>query len=74
MWSLDEITKSTEDHVVYTWGATDPMRKAALPIAKAEGVYVIDFNGKKYIDMTSQAMNNNLGYTIPKSILDAITN
>lgn len=52
-WNLDEITKSTEDHVVYTWGATDPMRKSAMAIAKGEGVYLFDYSGKKYIDMTS---------------------
>jgi len=73
-WNLEEITKSTEDHVIYTWGATDPMRKSAMAIAKGEGVYLFDYSGKKYIDMTSQAINNNLGYGIPKPILDAITN
>ena len=64
-WNLDEIDKSTEDHVVYTWGATDPMRKSSVPIARGEGVFLYDYNGKKYYDMTSQAINNNLGYTIP---------
>ena len=73
-WTLEEIKKSTEDHVVYTWGATDPMRNAAIPIKRGEGVYLFDYSGKKYIDMTSQAINNNLGYGIPKPILDAITN
>ena len=73
-WNLDEITKSTEEHVVYTWGATDPARKSAMAIKKGEGVYLFDYSGNKYIDMTSQAINNNLGYGIPKPILDAITN
>ena len=73
-WKLDEIMKSTEEHVVYTWGATDPSRKAAMPIQRGEGVFLYDYNGNKYYDMTSQAINNNLGYGIPKPILDAITN
>jgi 4-aminobutyrate aminotransferase-like enzyme len=73
-WTLEEIKKSTEEHVVYTWGATDPMRNAALPIKRGEGVYLYDYSGKKYTDMTSQAVNNNLGYGIPKPILDSITN
>jgi taurine--2-oxoglutarate transaminase len=73
-WTIEEIKKSTEDHVVYTWGATDPMRNSAIPIKRGEGVYLFDYNGNKYIDMTSQAINNNLGYGIPKPILDAITN
>jgi taurine---2-oxoglutarate transaminase len=73
-WNLDEINQSTKDHVVYTWGATDPSRNSAMAIKKGEGVYLFDYNGNKYTDMTSQAINNNLGYSIPKPILDAITN
>ena len=72
-WSLEEITKSTEEHVVYTWGATDPMRKVALPISHGEGVYIYNYDGSKYMDMTSQHINNNLGYTIPQPIHDAIS-
>jgi len=52
-WGLDEIMKSTEQHVVYTWGATDPMRKSSLPIKRGEGVFLVDYNDKKYYDMTS---------------------
>ena len=29
-WTLEEIEQSTADHVMYTWGATDPMRKASV--------------------------------------------
>lgn len=59
---------------MFTWGATDPMRKSAIPIKRGEGVFLYGYDGKKYYDMTSQAINNNLGYGIPKPILDAITN
>jgi len=72
-WGLDQIMKSTEEHVIYTWGATDPARKGSIPIERGEGIYLYDYSGNKYIDMTSQAINNNLGYGIPKPILDAIT-
>jgi taurine--2-oxoglutarate transaminase len=64
--------QSTKDHVIYTWGATDPMVKAAVPIKKGEGIYLIDYNDKKYIDFSSQAINNNLGYTIPETVRAAI--
>lgn len=72
-WNVDEVIKSNEDHVVYTWGATDAMRNSSIPIARGEGVYLFDYNGKKYIDMTSQAVNNNLGYGIPEPVLNSIT-
>ena len=35
-------------------------------------MFLYDYAGKKYYDMTSQAINNNLGYTIPPSVLKAI--
>jgi 4-aminobutyrate aminotransferase-like enzyme len=72
-WKLDQIKKSTEEHVVYTWGATDATREGAFAIKRGEHIYVEDFEGKKYIDLSSQAINNNLGYTIPKPVLEAVT-
>ena len=72
-WTYDEVMKSTEDHAMYTWGATDPMRKSAIAFQRGEGIYLIDYQGKKYIDMSSQAINNNLGYSIPDNVLNAIT-
>lgn len=52
-WTLDEVMKSTEEHVVFTWGATDPMRKAAKDFKRGEGIYLYDYSGKKYIDFSS---------------------
>lgn len=55
-WSLDEVMQSTKDHVVYTWGATDAMRNGSKAYAKGEGIYLFDYDGKKYIDFSSQAI------------------
>lgn len=52
-WSLNEVMKSTEEHVVFTWGATDPMRNAAKDFKSGEGIYLVDYAGKKYVDLTS---------------------
>ena len=49
------------------------MRKAAIAFERGEGIYLYDYSGKKYIDFSSQAINNNLGYSIPDSVLNAIT-
>lgn len=65
--------KSTEEHVVFTWGASDPMRQAAKDFKRGEGIYLYDYAGKKYIDFSSQAINNNLGYSIPENVLNAVT-
>lgn len=71
-WTVDEVVESNKDHVVYTWGATDASRNASIPIERGEGVYLFDYSGKKYIDMTSQAVNNNLGYGCPAPVANAI--
>jgi taurine--2-oxoglutarate transaminase len=44
-----------------------------MAIKRGEGIYLYDYNGNKYVDMTSQAINNNLGYGIPQPIHDAIS-
>jgi 4-aminobutyrate aminotransferase-like enzyme len=72
-WTLDEVMKSTEEHVIFTWNATDPMRKGAKDFKRGEGIYLYDYAGNKYIDFSSQAINNNLGYSIPDQVLAAIT-
>jgi taurine---2-oxoglutarate transaminase len=52
-WTLDEVMKSTEEHVVFTWTATDPTRKAAKDFKRGEGIYLYDYAGNKFIDFSS---------------------
>ena len=52
-WSHEQIFESTKDHLVYSWGATDTMRDHSVPIERGEGVFLYDFDGKRYYDMTS---------------------
>ena len=42
-----------------------------LPVKSAEGSYFTDYNGKKYLDFSSQLMCSNLGHT-NKRIADAV--
>lgn len=53
---------------MFPWFSTDVMREWAIPIKRGKGIYVYDYDGKEYIDLTSQSMSNNLGYGIPKQI------
>jgi len=49
-----------KQHTFWTWsaqGAVEP-----IPVVRAEGIYFWDANGKRYIDMNSQAMCSNLGH------------
>ena len=39
-----------------------------LPIASAEGSYFTDYEGKRYLDFSSQLVNVNIGYQHPKLV------
>ncbi|MGE4589027.1 MAG: aminotransferase class III-fold pyridoxal phosphate-dependent enzyme [Acidaminococcaceae bacterium] len=42
-----------------------------MPVAKSEGIYFWDYDGKRYMDMSSQLVNMNLGHG-NKDIIEAI--
>jgi taurine--2-oxoglutarate transaminase len=51
-------------HVFHSWSAQaliDP-----LPIASAQGSYFTDYDGKRYLDFSSQLVNVNIGYSHPR--------
>jgi taurine--2-oxoglutarate transaminase len=53
-------------HVFHSWSAQaliDP-----LPIASALGSYFTDYDGKRYLDFSSQLVNVNIGYQHPKLV------
>jgi len=53
-------------HVFHSWSAQaliDP-----LPIASASGSYFTDYQGKSYLDFSSQLVNVNIGYQHPKLV------
>src|SRR6476661_987370 len=64
----DEATvrKLDRAHVFHSWSAQaqiDP-----LPIATAEGSRFTDYEGKSYLDFSSQLVNVNIGYQHPKLV------
>ena len=64
--SQSETKRFDHEYVVHSWSvqsALDP-----LVITKTQGVHMWDENGKRYIDMTSQLMNQNIGHQHPKVI------
>ena len=53
-------------HVFHSWsaqGALNPM-----DIAAAEGCYVWDYDGNRYLDLSSQLVNVNIGHQHPKVV------
>ena len=53
-------------HVFHSWSAQGAIKP--LPIAKAQGSYFWDYDGKKYLDFSSQLVNTNIGHQHPKVI------
>lgn len=57
------VRKLDRAHVFHTWSAQaeiDPM-----PIAGGKGSYFFDYDGKRYLDFSSQLVNLNLGHGNP---------
>ena len=55
-----EMVAQCKKHTFWTWsaqGAADP-----IPVVRALGIYFWDADGKRYIDMNSQAMCSNIGH------------
>ena len=55
-----EIIQNNQDYTVFSWSK----QKGTNPIAveRGEGVYLYDYNGKRYIDFSSGLMNVNIGH------------
>ena len=64
--SPSDIKRYDKEYVVHSWSvqsALDP-----LVITRTQGVNMWDENGKRYLDMTSQLMNQNIGHQHPKVV------
>lgn len=70
-WSAEEIGEAVNGHVMATWGP-GAARKAMPVIVRGEGVYLYDADGHQYMDMTSQAVCMNMGYTVDESMKQAV--
>ena len=56
----EEVLKNNFDYTLFSWSK----QKGIDPICvqRAEGVYLYDFNGKRYLDFSSGLMNVNIGH------------
>ena len=64
--TAEEMVALNREYTFFSWSvqaAANP-----IPMAKAEGVYFWDANGKRYLDFSSQLMNVNIGHQHPKVV------
>ena len=53
-------------HVFHSWSAQATLNP--LPVSRAEGMYVWDHEGNKYLDFSSQLVNTNAGHQHPRIV------
>ncbi len=72
--SHDEIVRRNKEFTLASWTAQDAWNPISM--ARAEGVYFWDGDGKRYLDWSSQLMNVNVGHGHPhviKAIQDQVS-
>jgi taurine---2-oxoglutarate transaminase len=70
-WSAGQIRAAAAQSTMLTWNPGRAVHN--LPILRrGKGVYVYDDDDNRYLDWTSQAVCNNMGYDVPETVLTAI--
>jgi len=62
----DRIKELSRKHVFTSWSAQGALDQ--LPLAGGEGAHFWDYEGNRYLDLTSQLVNVNIGYQHPKLV------
>ncbi len=65
----DEIVQLNREYTLFSWSAQASVKP--IPLERAEGVYLWDADGHRYLDFASQVMNVNIGHGHPR-VIEAI--
>src|SRR5260370_9763363 len=68
-FSADDIVKLTKQYTIFEWSAQAAV--SPIPMARAQGIFFWDANGKRYFDFNSQLMCTNIGHQ-DKRVIQAI--
>lgn len=66
---MTTLVERNLDYTLYDWVPQTAI--SPLPIERAEGIYLYDTDGKRYIDWSSQLVNVNIGHSHPR-VIEAI--
>jgi taurine--2-oxoglutarate transaminase len=64
--SPEDVYRLDRQHVFHSWSAQALIEP--LPIQRAQGSYFWDYEGRRYLDFSSQLVNVNIGYQHPKVV------
>ena len=67
--SAAEVEALNREYTLFDWARQSDVR--ALAIERAEGAYLYDHDGRRYLDLNAQLMNVNIGHQHP-SVVEAI--
>jgi taurine--2-oxoglutarate transaminase len=67
--TADEIVELSKRYTLFDWAAQSKL--SPIPVARAEGVYFYDPDGKRYLDFNSQLMSVNIGHG-DRRVADAV--
>lgn len=56
----DQILQDNSDYTLFSWSKQKGLNPPAIKVAK--GVYLYDYDGKRYLDFSSGLMNVNIGH------------
>ncbi len=62
----EEIVRLNREYTFFSWASQGGVNP--IPVARAEGVYIWDPEGRRYLDFSSQLMNVNIGHGHPRVI------
>lgn len=62
----EEIIRLNREYTLFSWSAQGALNP--IPVSRAEGVYMWDADGRRYLDFSSQLMNVNIGHSHPHVI------
>ncbi|MBL6980050.1 MAG: aminotransferase class III-fold pyridoxal phosphate-dependent enzyme [Anaerolineales bacterium] len=64
--TAEEIVQLSKEYTFFSWAIQSQVNP--IPVTKSEGVYFWDADGKRYLDFSSQLMNQNIGNQHPKVV------
>lgn len=66
VWTGEHLRAVDKEYVIHSWSTQGALN--SLPVARGEGSWFWDYDGRKYLDFQSQLVNMNLGHQHPKLV------
>src|SRR6266511_6140108 len=62
----EKVVADDRQYLIHSWSVQSSI--SPLPVAGAEGRYFWDYEGKRYLDFSSQLVNLNIGHQHPRVV------